>query len=266
MSGVDKVLAIDVGNTNLVLGIFDDDTLTVSWRLTTLQGRTPDELWVLVGRLLSNDSIEPKQITGVVLSSVVPPLTQAVDEMISRRFGRQALHVDSTNAGLPIRYENPAEVGADRLVNAVAARELYGVSTRPLIVVDFGTATTFDAISGTGEYLGGVICPGVEISAEALFLRAARLPKVDVLKPAELIGRTTVGSMQSGLFYGYVAMVEGIVGRVRDELAADGQAVCVATGGLASAITCETSVIDHVDPDLTLAGLRLVWERNRAGH
>lgn len=266
MSGADKVLAIDVGNTNLVLGIFDGDTLTVSWRLATLQGRTPDELWVLVSRLLSNDSIEPEQITGVVLSSVVPPLTQAVDEMISRRFGHQALRVDSENAGLPIRYENPAEVGADRLVNAVAAREQYGVSTRPLIVVDFGTATTFDAVSGGGEYLGGVICPGVEISAEALFLHAARLPKVDVLKPGELIGRTTVGAMQSGLFYGYVAMVEGIVGRVRNELAADGQAVCVATGGLASAITCETDVIDHVDPDLTLTGLRLVWERNQAEH
>ena len=265
MSGKDKVLAIDVGNTNLVLGMFDGGSLTVSWRLTTLPGRTPDELWVLVSRFLSNDSIETEQITGVVMSSVVPPLTQAVDEMVSLRLGRQALRVDATNAGLPIRYENPAEVGADRLVNAVAARELYGGSTRPLVVVDFGTATTFDAISGTGEYLGGVICPGVEISAEALFLRAARLPKVDVLKPAELIGRTTVGSMQSGLFYGYVAMVEGIVGRVRDQLAVDGPAaVCVATGGLASTLTSETSVIDHVNPDLTLTGLRLVWERNQA--
>jgi len=258
VSGADRVQAIDVGNTNLVLGIFDGDTLTVSWRLTTLPGRTPDELWVIVSRLLSNDSIETEQITGVVLSSVAPPTTQAVDEMVSRRFGRQALRVDATNTGLAIRYENPAEVGADRLVNAV--------STRPLIVVDFGTATTFDAISGTGEYLGGAICPGVEIFAEAWFLRAARLPKVDVLKPAELIGRTTVGSMQSGLFYGYVAMVEGIVRRVCDELAADGQAVCVATGGLASAITCETSVIDHVNADLTLTGLRLVWERNQAPH
>ena len=266
VDSADKLLAIDVGNTNLVVGIFEGETLKVSWRLATLPDRTADELWVLLGRLLANDSIEIGQIKGVVLSSVVPPLTRAVDEMISRRFECEALRVDATNAGLPIRYENPEEVGADRLVNGVAAQALYGVSTRSVIVVDFGTATTFDCISGAGEYLGGVICPGIEISAEALFRRAARLPKVDVRRPAELIGRTTVGSMQSGLFYGYVAMVEGLVARLRDELASDGQAVCVATGGLASAITSEISSIDHVNSDLTLTGLRLVWERNQTGH
>ena len=266
VDSADKLLAIDVGNTNLVVGIFEGETLKVSWRLATLPDRTADEFWVLLGRLLANDSIEIGQIKDVVLSSVVPPLTRTVDEMISRSFDREALRVDATNAGLPIRYENPEEVGADRLVNGVAAQALYGVSTRPVIVVDFGTATTFDCISGAGEYLGGVICPGIEISSETLFRRAARLPKVDVRRPAELIGRTTVGSMQSGLFYGYVAMVEGLVARLRDELASDGQAVCVATGGLASAITSETSSIDHVNSDLTLMGLRLVWERNQTGH
>ena len=256
------LLAIDIGNTNIVLGIFDGETLVVSWRLTTLNDRTADETWVLVSRLLSTGGIDTVQIDGVILSSVVPSLTQTVADMVSRGLGRTPLHVDADNAGLPVRYENPAEVGADRLVNGVAALELYGESARPLVVVDFGTATTFDAISATREYLGGVICPGVEISADALFQRAARLPRVEVRKPHELIGRTTEASMQSGLFFGYVAMVEGIVQRLRGVLQEDGRAVCVATGGLADAITAETDVIDHVDHDLTLTGLRLVWERN----
>ena len=256
------LLAIDIGNTNIVLGIFDGETLVVSWRLATLNDRTADELWVLVSRLLSTDGIETSQIDGVILSSVVPPLTQTVAEMVSRGLGQATLHVDADNAGLPIRYQNPAEVGADRLANGVAALELYGESARPVIVVDFGTATTFDAISEAREYLGGLICPGVEISADALFQHAARLPRVEVRKPGELIGRTTEASMQSGLFFGYVAMVEGIVNRLRGTLQGDRRAVCVATGGLAAAITAETDVIDHVDPDLTLIGLRLVWERN----
>ena len=256
------LLAIDIGNTNIVLGIFEGERLVVSWRLTTLNDRTADELWVLVSRLLSTGGIETDQIDGVILSSVVPRLTQTVAEMVLRGLGQDTLHVDANSAGLPIRYENPAEVGADRLVNGIAAAELYGESARPVIVVDFGTATTFDAISAAREYLGGVICPGVEISADALFQRAARLPRVEVRKPGELIGRTTEASMQSGLFFGYVAMVEGIVNRLRGVLQGDGRAVCVATGGLAAAITAETDVIDHVDPDLTLTGLRLVWERN----
>ena len=256
------LLAIDVGNTNIVLGVFRGAELTVSWRLATLPERTADEMWVVTSRLFDDDELDTRRITGVVLSSVVPRLTETMAEMVSRRLGHEALRIDWTNAGLPIRYENPAEVGADRLVNGVAARVLYGVSTLPVIVVDFGTATTFDGISGSGEYLGGVICPGVEISADALFQRAARLPRVDVRKPAELIGRTTVASMQSGLFYGYVAMVDGIVRRMREALADDGRAVCVATGGLATSITGETDVIDHVNLDLTLTGLRLVWEKN----
>ena len=260
------LLAIDVGNTNIVLGLFDRDELTVSWRLASRSYRTADELWVLVSRLFDDQNIDVGRITGVIASSVVPSLTQTVTEMVSHGLAQEVFHVDAVNSGLQIRYDNPDEVGADRIVNAVAARALYGSASRPVVVVDFGTATTFDAISGTGEYLGGIICPGVEISADALFQRAARLPRVDVRRPDELIGRTTVASMRSGLFYGYVAMVDGIVGRIRRDLEDGLDAVCVATGGVAPAITDEADVIDHVNLDLTLTGLRMVWERNDTGH
>jgi len=258
------LLAIDVGNSHIVLGIFAEGTLTASWRLTTRPARTGDELWVVVSRLFRDEGIDLAAISGVALSSVVPRLTPTVVEMLRRGLKQDPLVVDATNAGLIIHYDAPHDVGADRLVNAVAAWAQFGQPSRPLIVVDFGTATTFDALSGTGEYLGGAICPGVEISAEALFRRAARLPKVDVRRPDRLIGHTTVTSIQAGLFYGYVAMLEGLVGRMREELTGSGDdVVCVATGGLAPSVTPETRVIDHVDPNLTLTGLRLVWERNR---
>jgi type III pantothenate kinase len=165
------------------------------------------------------------------------------------------------NAGMPIRYDNPAEVGADRIVNAIAAWDQFGAQARPLIVCDFGTATTLDAVSANGEYLGGAICPGVTISADALFQRAARLPRIDVRKPARVVGRTTIGAMESGLFFGYVGMVEGLVRRMSDELG--GNALCIATGGLAIVIAPETPLINHVDVELTLQGLRIVWERNQ---
>ena len=225
------LLAIDVGNTNIVLGIFEGQALVASWRLATLLNRTADELWVLVSRLLSRGGIAVGQIDGVIVSSVVPPLTRAVSEMLVQALGREPLLVNDTNAGLPIRYENPADVGADRIADAVAALALYGELERPVIVVNFGTATTFDAVSARGEYLWGVICLGVEISADALFQRAARLPRVDVRKPGELIGRTTEASMQSGLFFGCVAMVEGMVERLRRDLGAEAGAMSVATGG-----------------------------------
>ena len=183
--------------------------------------------------------------------------------MAKRYFGVRPLTIEpGLETGMPILYENPAEVGADRIVNGIAAFERFGrTSGLPLIVVDFGTATTLDAITAKGEYLGGAICPGVQISADALFQRAARLPRIDVRKPARIVGRTTVSAMESGLFYGYVGMVEGLVRRMRDELGGD--AVCVATGGLADVIAPETPLIQHVDPDLTLHGLRIVWERNQ---
>lgn len=257
------LLAIDVGNTNIVLGVFQDLALVQSWRLATLRERTADELGVLTAQLFEHRRLDKMQVHSIVLASVVPPLTGTVIAMAQRYFGLTPLSIEpGTNTGMPILYENPAEVGADRVVNAVAAYEQYGRARgRPLVVVDFGTATTFDAISAKGEYLGGVICPGVQISADALFQRAARLPRIDVRKPSRVIGRTTVGSMESGLFYGYVGMVEGLVRRMRAELG--GEAYCIATGGLADVIAPETTLIDTVDGDLTLQGLRIVWERNQ---
>ncbi len=257
------VLAIDIGNTNIVLGVFEDSKILQSWRLTTLRERTGDELGLLVEGLFANAQLDRKKITGVILASVVPPLTMPAQEMVQRYFGLKTMTVDHTlKTGMPILYDTPADVGADRIVNGIAAYEKYGrVGQHPLVVVDFGTATTLDAISGKGEYLGGAICPGVTISAEALFQRAARLPKIDVRKPATVIGRTTIGAMESGLFWGYVDMVEGLVRRMSAELGGAG-VKCVATGGLAPVIAPETTLIQHVDPDLTLDGLRIVWERN----
>jgi len=255
------LLAIDIGNTNIVLGVFEGRALGRSWRLATARERTGDELGLMITDLLDRAGIKPAAIDGVVMASVVPQLTGPMIDMSLRYLGLTPVNVDAdTDIGMPNLYAHPAEVGADRLVNGLAAWERYGRERAvPLIVVDFGTATTFDAISARGEYLGGVICPGVQISADALFQRAARLPRVDVRKPASVIGRTTVTSMQSGLFFGYVAMVEGLVHRLRSELG--GTAFCVATGGLADVISPETDVVDAVDRDLTLQGLRMVWER-----
>ena len=257
------LLAIDVGNTNIVLGVFDGERLVVSWRLATWRERTADELGLLVDGLFAHSRVDLEKVRGVILGSVVPPLTGTVQAMAKRYFNVDPLTVEpGIETGMRILYENPSEVGADRILNGIAAYERFGRSVnRPLIVVDFGTATTLDAISAKGEYLGGAICPGVQISADALFQRAARLPRIDVRKPARVVGRTTVGAMESGLFYGYVGMVEGLVRRMSDELGGD--AMAVATGGLASVISPEIPSIKHVDPDLTLHGLRIVWDRNR---
>lgn len=258
------LLAIDVGNTNIVLGVFDGDRLAESWRLATMRERTADEVGILVTHLFARSGIAIGRVGGIILSSVVPPLTRTMEEMGERFFGRTPLTVDpGSNTGMPVLYSPASDVGADRVVNAVAAYEAYGRATRtPVIVVDFGTATTFDAISPSGEYIGGVICPGIGISADALFQRAARLPRVDVRKPPAVIGRTTVTSMQSGLFFGYVAMVDGIVARMRQELEKGESAACIATGGMATIIAGESAAIQRVDPDLTLQGLRLIWSRN----
>jgi type III pantothenate kinase len=257
------LLAIDVGNTNVVLGVFDSGRLTNSWRLATFRERTADEMGILVRQLFESNRLDAERIKGIIISSVVPPLTRTMEDMAREYFGREALTVDpATNAGMPVLYTPPSDVGADRVVNAVAAYELYGrTKDIPLIVVDFGTATTFDAISSAGEYVGGVICPGIGISADALFQRAARLPRVDIRKPKSVVGQTTVTSMQSGLFFGYVSMVDGIVQRMRSELPSGERAECIATGGMASVLSGETTSIQRVEPELTLIGLKLIWER-----
>ena len=259
------LLAIDVGNTNIVLGVFEGELLTESWRLVTMRERTSDEIGILVTHLFERSDIDLTRIDGIILSSVVPPLTRTMEEMCERFFDKSPLTVDpASNTGMPVLYQPAADVGADRVVNAVAAYEAFGrAKSLPLIVVDFGTATTFDAISKRGEYIGGVICPGIGISADALFQRAARLPRVEVRKPPAVIGQTTVTSMQSGLFFGYVSMVDGIVARIRAELEDGASAVCIATGGMADILAGETTAIQHVEPDLTLQGLRIIWQRNR---
>jgi type III pantothenate kinase len=259
------LLAIDVGNTNIVLGVFEGDALIDSWRLATLRERTSDEIGLWVGQAFDHHAIDVAKITGIVMGSVVPQLTATFMKMAQQYFGLTPLNVDSSvDTGMPILYERPEEVGADRILNGVAAYRLYVPEPRvPLIVVDFGTATTFDAVSARGEYLGGIICPGMQISADALFQRAARLPRVDVRKPCKLIGRTTVEAIESGLYYGYAGLVDGLIRRMRDELGHNAR--CVATGGLAGIIAREVPLIEHVDQDLTMHGLRMVWARNRPG-
>jgi type III pantothenate kinase len=256
------LLAIDVGNTNVTIGVFEGDRLAHSWRLAALRERTADELGILITRLFEQARVPVSAVTGIAVASVVPPLTRPMEEMSERYFSHTALVVDATNAGMSVLYTPVADVGADRVVNAVAAWDKYGrAAGAPLIVVDFGTGTTFDVISANGEYIGGVICPGINISAEALFTRAARLPRVDVRKPPAVIGQNTVNAMQSGLFFGYVEMVDGLVRRIRTELAGGDRAVVIATGGLADVISGESTAIQHVDANLTLDGLRLIWER-----
>jgi type III pantothenate kinase len=258
------LLALDVGNTNVTIGVFEGEQLVHHWRLAALRERTAGELGIFVTRLFEQTGVAVSAVDGIAVASVVPPLTRPIEEMCERYFGQTALLVDATNAGIPIAYSPATDVGADRLVNAVAVRAKYGRGPGiPLIVVDFGTATTFDVISREGDYVGGVICPGIGISAEALFQRAARLPRVEVRQPPSVVGQTTVHAMQSGLFFGYVAMVDGLVRRIRAEVPGGDAAVVIATGGLAQVLSSETRTIDHVDPNLTLDGLRLIWERNQ---
>ena len=257
------LLAIDVGNTNIVLGVFDGQTLVRSWRLLTLRERTADEVGVMIKGLFDYDRVDLTAVSHVVMGSVVPVITPIMRAMVKRFVNRELLVVDpAANAGMPILYERPAEVGADRIANSIAAYEQYGRSRRqPLIIADLGTATTFDAVTAKGEYLGGVICPGPQIAADALFQRAARLPRVDVRRPATVIGRNTVGAIEAGLFYGYLGMIEGLMQRIRVELG--GEAIGVATGGLAPLMLPETTTFEAHEPDITLHGLRIIWERNQ---
>jgi type III pantothenate kinase len=256
---MELLLTIDAGNTNTVFGVHAGLELRAHWRLTTRREQTADEYGILVRSLFAASSVDPEHIAGVALASVVPPLTPVLVELARQYLGQEPLVIEpGVRTGMPILYDPPGDVGADRIVNGVAAFAQYG---GPVIVVDFGTATTFDVVTRKGEYTGGVICPGVGISADALFQRAARLPRVDVRNPGRVIGRSTVGSIQSGLYFGYAAMVEGLIGRIRAELAEPTKVV--ATGGLAETLSSEVPSIDHVDPVLTLSGLRLIWERNR---
>jgi type III pantothenate kinase len=255
------LLAIDVGNTNLQLGVFGDDCeLLADWRLSTERERTADEMGLLVRSLFRHVGLEADGLSGIILASVVPPLTGVIVEAGRKYFDLDPLVVSAALVtDLPVKYEPPGDVGADRLVNAIAVRDKYRV---PAIVVDFGTATTFDVIDGEGAYLGGVIATGIGVSANALFARAARLPRVDIARPERVIGRTTVGSVQSGLLYGYVDLVDGLIDRIASELGGD--PFVVATGGWAAVIGPECRRIQEVDPLLTLHGLRLIWQRHGA--
>jgi type III pantothenate kinase len=253
------LLTIDVGNTNTVLGVFRGEALVANWRLSTARAQTVDEYGVLTRNLLSFAGLQHEAIRGVMISSVVPPVNWTLGEMSRAYLGQNALFVEpGVKTGLAVLVDNPLEVGADRIVNAVAALHKYG---GPCIVVDFGTAITFDAISAKGEYLGGVIAPGLGISSEALFARAARLPRVEIKDPGTVIGKNTVTHMQAGLYYGAVDMVDGMLGRMIAELG--GTPTVVATGGQASLVSRGSKYIQHTDEFLTLTGLRLIWEKNR---
>jgi type III pantothenate kinase len=248
------LLAVDVGNTQTVLGLYDGDQLADHWRLATERTRTGDELGVLFRGLFAFDGL-----TGICLSSTVPQLIREYETLADRWFEAPLLIVGpGVRTGIPIRYDDPRDVGPDRIVNSVAAFRRYGA---PSIVVDFGTSTNFDVVSPAGEYVGGVLAPGIEVSMDALFQRAARLRKVDFVEPESVIGKTTVSALQSGLVYGFAGQVDAIVEAIRGELGAEAPAI--ATGGLAELITPHSRTIEKVDPFLTLDGLRMVWELNR---
>jgi type III pantothenate kinase len=253
------LLTIDIGNTNITLGLYQGEEMQAAWRLATAHDRMPDEYGLQMLGLLQHAGCEPDDVDGAVMASVVPPLTGTFQQACMEYIGQTPLVVDAgVKTGVHIRYEDPKAVGADRVVDAAAVQHLYG---GPACVVDFGTATTFDAISADGDYLGGAIAPGIGIAADALFQRTAKLPRVDLSRPPAAIGKNTVHAMQSGLLYGYVGLVEGMVDRFRAELGSDMKVI--GTGGLTEIIAAETQAIQIVAPWLTLDGLRLIWDMNR---
>jgi len=252
------LLAVDVGNSHTVFGIFRGEELSADWRIATRRDSTADEIGVQLRALFAETGIPRENVKGLIISSVVPDMNAVLADAGRRYLGQDPLFVGpGIKTGMPIHYENPHEVGADRIVNSVAAMALYGA---PVIVLDFGTATTFDVVDSTGSYLGGTIAPGLAVSAEALFERAARLHRVDIKRPSRVIGRNTEESMQAGLYFGYSGLVEGLVARIRTELGCE--ALVIATGGLSPGFEDELSFVHAVRLDLTLIGLRLLWERN----
>lgn len=253
------LLVIDVGNTQTVMGVYDNTNLLVSWRVSTDIRRSGDEFWVVVRNLFREAGLDTEAVKGVCISSVVPPLQGTLEEVCERYFKCEPVSVEpGVKTGLSILYDNPREVGADRIVNAVAGINLYGA---PLIIVDFGTATTFDAVSAKAQYLGGAIFPGITIAAEALFQRTAKLPRVELTAPKSVIGKDTDSSIRSGLIYGYAEMVDGMAKRIRKEM--EGEPKVIATGGLAAIIAQYSEEIQEVNHMLTLVGLRIIYEKNR---
>lgn len=253
-----NLLVVDLGNTNIVLGVYEGERLINSWRLATARERTADEYGILA-RQLVGDAVPHGSLEGAIVASVVPPLNTAVTFMIRKYFGIEPMFVEpGVKTGIAIHVDNPLEVGADRIVNCAAAHDKYG---GPTVIVDFGTATTFDVVTANAEFIGGVIAPGLNISAEALFARAARLPRVDLRKPDHVIGTNTVVNMQSGIYFGYLGLVDGILERIKREVKHLKRVV--ATGGLATLFEADSEHIDEVDPELTLKGLKIVYDRNR---